>query len=174
MIRFIRSEDAEGICNIYNYYVINTTITFEEKEVSEEEMRRRIDTTAKAYPWYVFEENYQILGYAYATKWKERSAYRFSTESTIYVRNGHTGKGIGAKLYEALLSSLEKQGIHVVLGGIAQPNEASVRLHERLGFSKVGQLSEVGYKLGKWIDVGYWELKLPRKIWNCRDMMGRK
>lgn len=160
MIRDAKIEDAEAICNIYNYYIRNTIITFEEKPVFLEEMKDRISKVTSSLPWFVIEENGIINGYAYATNWKIRSAYRFSVESTVYLQPGSIGKGFGRRLYESLISELRKRSLHSVIGGIALPNENSVALHERLGFQKVAHFSEVGWKFNQWIDVGYWELLL--------------
>jgi len=106
------------------------------------------------------EEDGVVTGYAYASAWKTRSAYRFSVESTVYVAADHCGRGIGTRLYRALIAALREQNVHYVTGGIALPNPASVALHERLGFRKNGHFSEVGFKFGRWVDVGYWELIL--------------
>lgn len=125
------------------------------------EMAQRIAAVAEAdLPWLVMLEDETLVGYAYATKWRVRAAYRYSVESSIYVAAEHAGQGVGRQLYKALLAQLRERDLHLVIGGIAQPNEASVRLHERLGFQKVAHFSEVGLKFGRWIDVGYWQLKL--------------
>ena len=160
MIRSASTDDAAAIVAIYNHFVTTTTITFEETAVSEADMAQRIhDVTAKL-PWLVYELDGQVLGYAYATPWRVRSAYRFSVESTVYVSVDHPHKGIGSSLYRALLDALRALGLQVVLGGIAQPNAASVALHERLGFEKVAHFKHVGRKFDQWIDVGYWQLSL--------------
>ncbi|WP_438498784.1 GNAT family N-acetyltransferase [Alteromonas australica] len=101
-----------------------------------------------------------IIGYAYATKWKERSAYRFSVESTIYLSNEFQGKGLGTVLYASLLNKLKILGINSVIGGVTLPNPASVGLHEKLGMEKVAHFSKVGFKFNQWLDVGYWQLSL--------------
>ncbi len=160
MIRSVYTEDAEAVCSIYNHYVKNTIITFEENPVSKEEMKDRIAKATVSLPWVVWEDNEEIKGYAYARKWKIRSAYRFSVESSIYLQPDFIGKGAGRILYEALISELRNLSLHSVIGGIALPNESSVALHERLGFAKVAHFKEVGWKYGRWIDVGYWELLL--------------
>lgn len=149
-----------AICNIYNHHVLNTMVTFEEEPVSIAEMQQRLETITARYPWLVYEDNSIVAGYAYATQWKTRAAYRHSAETSIYVAEGHTGKGIGRQLYARLLAILKEQGIHAAIGGAALPNAASVKLHEALGFKYVGSFSQVGYKFGKWIDTGYWELVL--------------
>lgn len=156
-LRRIRPEDASGICSIYNYYVTHSICTFEEEPVPVPEMTNRIREILSSYPWLVLEEEGEIRGYIYATKWKSRSAYRYSTELSVYVRHGYQGRGIGKILMERLLQELKASGIHTVIGGIVLPNERSVRLHESFGFQKVAHFSEVGFKFGKWLDVGYWQ-----------------
>ena len=158
MIRSATTEDAAAICAIYNHYVRNTSITFEEEPVSTEDMARRIKDVTGSLAWYVYELDGEVVGYAYASPWRTRCAYRLSVESTVYVSVEHPRKGIGAQLYRALLDDLRARGIHVIIGGIAQPNAASVALHERLGFEKVAHFKQVGRKFAQWIDVGYWEL----------------
>ena len=160
MIRPVTLSDAQALADIYNPYVLGTTITFEEVAVTPEEMASRIDTVTLTLPWFVCEFQGAVAGYAYATPWKARSAYRRTVESAIYVDVDHAHQGIGRRVYESLLAELKTKGIRAVLGGIALPNEASVALHERLGFEKVGQLKEVGWKLNRWVDVGYWERRL--------------
>jgi L-amino acid N-acyltransferase YncA len=158
MIRSASLSDVAAICEIYNHYVAQSCITFEEQPVGRDDMAARISETLTSLPWFVWEEQGIVLGYAYATKWKTRSAYRFSAESTIYLRNDAVGKGVGLRLYERLLADLRSRRIHSVIGGIALPNPASQRLHEKLGFKKVAHFEQVGWKFGQWIDVGYWEL----------------
>ena len=160
MIRTVTPADAAAIISIYNHYVATTAISFEENPVSEEEMAQRIKDVTANMPWFVEEQDGEVVGYAYATPWRVRSAYRFSVESTVYVSPEHSRKGIGARLYQVLLNDLRDTGIHVVLGGIAQPNAASVALHERFGFEKVAHFKDVGRKFEQWVDVGYWELRL--------------
>jgi len=160
MIRNVNIEDAGAICDIYNHYVLNTAITFEEAPVSIKEIQSRIAEVTSSLPWYVSEENGKVIGFAYASKWKSRCAYRFSVESTAYLHPDFIGKGIGRRLYRSLISELRNRSLHGVIGGIALPNEGSVALHERLGFVKVAHFKEVGWKFGQWIDVGYWQLIL--------------
>jgi phosphinothricin acetyltransferase len=160
MIRSATTEDAARIAEIYNHYVLHSTITFEEQSVSIDEMQQRLSEVLPGLPWLVWVEDQIVQGFAYASKWKGRCAYRYSVEATVYLEEGSTGKGIGSKLYKELLAELRSRKIHIVMGGIALPNDASVALHERLGFEKVGQFREVGWKFGNWIDVGYWQLSL--------------
>ena len=160
MIRAVNNSDIPKICEIYNYYIINSIITFEESVVSVDEITNRISEITSDFPWLVYEENGEILGYSYASKWKGRCAYRYSVESTVYLSNSATSKGIGSKLYEELIKQLKQKSIHAIIGGIALPNEKSVALHEKFGFQKVAHFKETGFKFNQWIDVGYWELIL--------------
>ena len=160
MLRQCTPTDAAQICDIYNYYVRETVITFEEAPVLEADMARRIADITPRLPWLVWEENGTIVGYAYATRWKARAAYQQSVESSIYLAQQATGRGLGSRLYTALIAELRQRRLHCVIGGAALPNPASVSLHEKLGFSKVAEFREVGFKFGRWIDVAYWELIL--------------
>lgn len=162
MIRNAKSEDAQSICDIYNYYVLNTIVTFEEDIVIADDMAERINKVSEKYMWLVYEQEGEIIGYAYAGEWKSRCSYRFSVESSVYLKNGFSGNGIGSKLYDALLKELNKTNIHAVIGGISLPNKGSIALHEKFGFEKIAQFKEVGYKFEKWIDVGYWEKIISR------------
>jgi L-amino acid N-acyltransferase YncA len=161
MIRPAEIGDAAAIARIYNHYVLNTIVTFEQLAVSDEQMAGRIQEVLDIpLPWLVAEKNGAIVGFAYAGKWKTRYAYRYSVESTVYLDPAHTGNGLGSALYTGLLEVLRKHSVHSVMGGIAQPNPGSVALHEKVGFQKVAHLKEVGFKADKWIDVGYWQILL--------------
>ena len=162
MIRRVVPADARAISSIYNYYVNNTDISFEEKPVSINEMEKRIRETTAEYPWFVAEKEGSILGYAYTNKYRERSAYRYTAELTIYIKNGEEGKGLGAELMKRVIEETRKKNIHTLISAIAIPNERSVTIHEKFGFKKVGHLKDVGFKLDRWIDVGYWELVLTK------------
>ena len=157
MIRAATIADAAAIAKIYNHYITQTIVTFEEEEIGAEEMGKRIREIIDKFPFLVFEVSGQVLGYAYASPWKSRCAYRFSVESTIYLSPEAVGAGIGTALYSALMKKLEELNLHSIIGGVALPNDASVALHVKLGFEKVAEFREVGFKFGKWIDVGYWE-----------------
>jgi L-amino acid N-acyltransferase YncA len=163
MIRPVTEHDAGALCAIYNHYVDNTVVTFEEVCVDAAEFRARIAKVRGAgLPWLVAEDNGAIVGYAYAGAWRERSAYRFTVETSVYLAAAHTGKGLGTRLYQALFTELRKTPAHAVIGGIALPNAASIALHEKLGMRKVAQFNEVGFKFGRWIDVAYWQLELGK------------
>lgn len=161
MLRAATPADAAAIAGIYNHYILNTIVTFEEEVLPVEEMARRItETLADGNPWFVWEEDGRILGYAYADKWKSRCSYRFSVEATVYLDPAATGRGLGTKLYTTLIDRYRNTRIHAIIGGVALPNEASAALHEKLGFKKIAHFKEVGWKFDQWIDVGYWELIL--------------
>lgn len=159
MIRTAIPSDAELIAQIYNHYVVNTVVTFEEASVSVQTMSDRINETLdENLPWLVAEDtNNQLIGYAYASKWKGRCAYRYSVEVTVYLSPDVTAKGVGTKLYEALFKELKNRSYHVAMGGISLPNPASVGLHEKFGMQKVAHFKEVGFKFDQWVDVGYWQ-----------------
>lgn len=160
-IRPAQLADARGICAIYNDYVATTTITFEEDAVPDSEMAGRIlEVTSAGLPWLVAVLEGRVVGYAYATKWRARPAYRHSVETTIYLDQEVFGHGVGGSLYRRLLDELRTCGLHTAIAGIAQPNPRSVALHERLGFRKVAHFSEVGHKMGRWVDVAYWQIDL--------------
>lgn len=165
LIRPVRPEDGHAIADIYNPYVRDTDISFETEPVSAEEIMGRIARVTADYPWIVYESDGDVLGYAYAARWKERTAYRYCAETTIYLRSGYGGRGLGAQLYQALLARLPDHDVKIALGCIALPNFASVALHEKLGFVATGIIPAVGFKFGRWIDIGYWrkELTNPRE-----------
>jgi L-amino acid N-acyltransferase YncA len=160
MIRQVKDSDADAMCRIYNKYIVSTRITFEETPLQVDDMVSRIKNITQNYPWLVYEENGRVIGYTYASKWKERSAYRYSVETGIYIDSDYVGKGIGTILKGELLKALREKSIHSVICGIALPNQASIALCEKYRFEKIAHFKEVGYKLGEWVDVGYWELIL--------------
>lgn len=160
-VRSALEADAAAVARIYNYYIQNTVITFEEQPVSVQAMVTRVsEVQGQSLPWLVAEVRNDVVGFAYAHKWKLRSAYRHSVETTIYLEPGHEGRGVGTTLYSALLPILRDRGIHVAIGGAALPNEASAALHEKLGFERVATFRQIGFKLDRWIDVAYWQLVL--------------
>lgn len=160
-VRAARPADADALAQIYNHYIRETVVTFEEAPLDAPTMAARLqETTAVSLPWLVAEAGGAVIGYAYASRWKGRCAYRYSVESTVYLDPARTGGGVGTRLYAALLDELRARSLHAVIGGIALPNPASVALHEKLGFCKVAHFEEVGFKFGRWIDVGYWQLRI--------------
>jgi L-amino acid N-acyltransferase YncA len=162
LIRAATAADAAALARIYDHYVAHTIVTFEEAAVGADEMAARLaETAAASLPWLVADTPTGVRGYAHASRWKGRCAYRHSAEVTVYVEDGYAGQGLGSQLYAALFPQLAALGCHVLIGGIALPNAASIALHEKFGLRRVGLLSEVGFKFGRWIDVGYWQLTLP-------------
>jgi len=160
-VRPANQDDAARIAGIYNHYILNSVVTFEEQPVTAGDLAARIaEIGAAGLPWLVTDTENGIAGYAYASKWKGRCAYRYAVETTVYVAPEMQGQGIGTQLYAELLDLLRARSMHAALGGIALPNAASVALHEKAGFGKVAHLREVGYKFERWIDVGYWEIML--------------
>ncbi|TVZ56237.1 phosphinothricin acetyltransferase [Lutibacter sp. Hel_I_33_5] len=158
MLRNVTLQDAEAIKEIYNYYVETSVANLEEHIVDLTYIENQIETITKDFPWLVFEDENEIVGFAYASSWKNRSGYNKTAQVTVYLKNDVTKKGIGSQLYKQLIDRLEKTDLHVLIGGISLPNEASVRLHEKFGFEKVAHFKQTGFKFNKWVDVGYWQL----------------
>ena len=160
-IRKARLDDAHAICNIYNYYIENTVVTFETTSVSEIEMRQRMEEVFNGgHLFYVGEINGKIIGYYYTHRWNNRFAYSTTVEESIYLDKNATGKGYGTLLFEHLLKHINKDKTHVLIAGICIPNESSVRLHEKFGFKQVSCMKEIGKKFDQWRDVGHWQLIL--------------
>ncbi len=156
-----RPTDAVSIAQIYNHYILNTTVTFEEETVKADEIARRMSAIdEQRLPWLVAENSSGIQGYAYATRWRSRTAYRHSVEVTVYVDHQSVGIGLGTTLYQGLFQRLRHRQVQVAIGGITLPNEASIALHEKLGMRKVAHFEEVGFKFGRYLDVGYWQTTL--------------
>ncbi len=160
MIRSATPDDAVAIAAIYNHYVLHTCVTFEEEPVSTAEMQRRIADIMATYPWLVYEQNGVVEGYAYVHQWHTRKSYRRSVETTIYLDVNKLGGGRGTRLYAELIRQVRDAGLHCAIGGVSLPNQGSVALHEKLGFTKVAHYREVGWKFDTWIDVAYWQLML--------------
>lgn len=161
-IRSVELDDAQDLCAIYNPYITDTAITFEETPIDPSEMKRRIvRVREESLPWLCATINHKLAGYAYAALWRERSAYRFTVESTIYLSPEYTGRGLGKNLYSVLLERIRTAGKRNVIAVITLPNPASIALHENLGFIKTAHFPEVGFKFNRWLDVGYWQLSFP-------------
>lgn len=157
-IREINSSDAPELLAIYAHYVEHTAVSFETEVPHLDEFSHRLASISQSHPFLVGLWNGQIVGYAYASAWKSRQAYFQTVESSIYIRPDLRGDGLGSNLYRTLLKQIEEAGYHTVLAGISLPNPESVGFHEKLGFQRSGVLREVGYKFGKRIDVGYWQM----------------
>ncbi len=181
-IRLATPADAAGCLAIYRPFVESSHTTFETDVPSLDEFVRRIEATLAVRPWIVAEEDGRIAGYTYSSPIKDRIAYQWSVEVAIYVAEGMRGRGVGRALYDALFRCLAGQGFVNAIGIIALPNDASIRLHESLGFVKVSHLKEIGFKFGKWHDSGWWQKRLaslpanppaPRPLAHCRDDVER-
>jgi L-amino acid N-acyltransferase YncA len=159
-LRVARPGDAEAISEIYAPYVRDTVISFEIEAPDATEIQRRIAATLATHPWLVAETSGRVAGYAYASQHRTREAYRWACDVAVYLSASAQGKGLGSLLYTELLEVLVKQGFRHAFGGIALPNAASVALHEKMGFHHLGTYSKVGFKLGRWHDVGWWQLSL--------------
>jgi phosphinothricin acetyltransferase len=159
-IRIARQDDSPAIAEIYAPIVAYTHISFELEPPGSDEMWGRMSKAIENHVGLVAEEAGTVVGYAYASKYREKPAYKWSTESTIYVRDSARGKGVGSGLYKTLLRILAAQNYRQVYGGIALPNAASIALHEAVGFKHIGINPEAGYKLGRWHDLGWWSFQL--------------
>jgi L-amino acid N-acyltransferase YncA len=159
-LRAATPDDSAAIAEIYAPFVRGSAVSFETEPPGAGAIRVRIEAGGGLYPWLVGEEEGIILGYAYAARFRERPAYRFAVETSVYLRDGAAGRGLGRQLYEPLLAILEDQGFTQAIAAITLPNEASIRLHERLGFERAGTYRQVGWKLGAWHDVGLWQRAL--------------
>jgi phosphinothricin acetyltransferase len=159
MIRNVCAADVPALVDLYNHYILHSPATFEEEVIDAGAMGDRVKAVQQlGLPWLVAQDGAAVVGYAYANRWRERSAYRHSVETTVYVAPEHTGCGWGRQLYLALFDGLRQSDVHAALGGITLPNPASVALHEKMGMRKVAHFEEVGFKQGQWLDVGYWQI----------------
>lgn len=160
-IRTATPADAAAVSAIYDPIVRDTTISFETDPPGETEMQARIEKTLASLPWLVAEDAAgTVCGYAYASKHRERAAYQWSVDVTVYVREDQRGQGVGRALYERLLPLLAELGYCQAFAGIALPNAGSVGLHEAMGFQAIGVYRNVGFKHGAWRDVGWWQKTL--------------
>lgn len=159
-IRRATADDAERIAEIYNWYVLNTIITFETEVVSPQDMRQRIQDISHTHDWLVGEVDQTICGYAYYGAFRARAAYQHTVESTIYLAQESVGHGFGKALYPQLLESIRSHGFREVVGVIALPNPQSIALHRKVGFTEIGILMNVGYKFGQYIDVALWQMSV--------------
>jgi phosphinothricin acetyltransferase len=156
-------DDAAAVRAIYAPFVETTAVTFESEVPPVQEIRARISTTLRRFPWLAAERAGAVVGYAYASTWRSRAAYRWAVETTVYLRDDARGQGVGHAIYGPLLACIRLQGFRLALAGITLPNPASVSLHEAFGFRPVSVYRACGHKLGAWHDVGMWELELaPR------------
>ncbi len=160
MIRDVQPKDSKGIATIYNEYVLHSTATFEEKPVSEQTIQERLAEISTNFPFLVFEENSEIVAYAYAHKWKEKDAYKYTLETTVYVAPKYQKKGIGLKLMQMLIDECKTKNYKALIACITKDNKGSIALHKKLGFFQVSDFKSVGLKFGKLLDVCDYELLL--------------
>jgi len=159
-VRTATEQDGPAIAAIYAPYVSDTAISFEETPPTATEMSERVRATLSTHPFLVFQEAGAVVAYAYASRHRDRAAYRWSVDVAIYAAPRVHRHGIGRALYSRLFEILERQGFHSAYAGITRPNEKSIGLHEAVGFQHVGTYDEVGFKLGRWWDVGWWRRPL--------------
>lgn len=159
-VRLATINDTRQIREIYAPSILGAATSFETEVPSAEEMQSRIETILKKYPWIVCAVDEKIAGYVYASKHRDREAYQWSCECSIYMNNDFKGKGIGKELYQLLFQILKLQGFRNVYAGISLPNEASVHIHEKCGFKHFATYENIGYKFGNWHTVGWWKLQI--------------
>lgn len=160
ILRVATIHDAASILEIYKPYIENTSFTFETEVPSLQVFQNRIEDYLHNWPWLVCEDSGVITGYAYGAKYRERSAYQWCVETSIYIHDDYQKLGIGKALYESLLEILKIQGYRNIYAVINLPNEKSVKFHESCGFSFFAMYPNVGYKLGQWKNVGWWQINL--------------
>jgi phosphinothricin acetyltransferase len=153
-------RDAAACAAIYAPYVTDTVISLEERPPTPAEFADRIIRTIETHPWLVAQDADDVIAFAYATRHRERASYRWATDVTVYVHGDHHRRGLGRALYQALFDLLAEQGYRIACAGVTLPNQASVGLHESLGFQPVGVYRRIGWKMGAWHDVGWWQLEL--------------
>ena len=160
MIRRVELQDSKAIADIYNEYIMHSVATFETESLEEEEMRSRIIEIFTSFPYWVYETDGRVVGYCYAHTWKQRAAYKYTLETTVYVSSGYVGKGIGKALMQKLIDECRESGYHALIACITSGNEASSSLHLKLGFKQVSFFEQVGSKFGRWLDVADYQLLL--------------
>ena len=159
-VRLASLADAAQLLGIYSPSIVGSSISFETELPSVKEMQSRISTILRKYPWIVCEINGSVAGYVYASKHRDREAYQWSCECSVYVKQALKGNGIAKELYGLLFHILKLQGFRNVYAGITLPNDGSIHLHEKCGFEKFAVYENVGYKLGNWHSVGWWKLRI--------------
>lgn len=157
MIRDYQKKDLKVVTEIFNYYVENHTCTFQLKPFTLDDIAEKANSIQKTYPFLILEENNKVMGFAYGSRWRGKEAYDLSVETTIYLKPGIKGQGFGTQLYSQLIKNLKTKGFHLLIGGLTLPNTASIRLHEKLGFEKVGEFKDAGWKFDQWHTVSFWQ-----------------
>ena len=159
-VRIASTEDAAALLAIYQPYIQQTAFTFETEVPTEDEFKKRIEKYLEKYPWLVAEINGRIAGYVYGSVHREREAYQWTCECSVYIHDDFKGRRMGAELYDVLFRILRLQGFRNVYAGITIPNEPSEKLHQKLGFEKFAEYENIGFKFGSWHNVGWWRLVL--------------
>lgn len=160
MIRVATGSDAAAFHDIYAPHVLTGAATFETALPGVHAMRERVLGRLDQYPWLVWEDGGDVLAYAYASRFRERAAYDWIAETSVYVRPDAQRRGIARRLYGALLETMHLQGLHQAMGVITLPGAVSVAAHEAMGFAPAGVWRQAGFKLGRWWDVGVWQKTL--------------
>jgi L-amino acid N-acyltransferase YncA len=154
------AQDSTACSAIYEPYVSGTAISFEERTPDARELAARIERIQRTHPWLVAEDSGEVIGYAYGCPHRQRAAYRWTAEVSVYVPHEYHHRGVGRALYSELLELLRSQGFYMACAGVTLPNDASVGFHESFGFIAVGVYRRIGFKFGRWWDVGWWQLGL--------------
>ena len=160
IIRPATVSDAASILEIYTPYILNTAFTFETDVPALQDFEHRINTYQENWPWLVYEDEGGIAGYAYGTKHRERAAYQWCVESSVYLNEKYQQKGIAKKLYDTLFEILKYPGCRNVYAGITLPNDKSISFHKKFGFTCLADYENIGYKLERWNTVSWWQLQL--------------
>jgi phosphinothricin acetyltransferase len=160
VIRPAGVDDFPAIAELTNVFIRSTAIHFAFAPITDSDLVEQWRETERRYPWLTAEIDGSFAGYAKAGPWRTRSAYQWTAEAGIYIQSEYHGRGVGKRLYSALIAELRQRGFHSVIGGMTMPNEASVRLHQSLGFEYVGTFRQAGFKLDQWHDVAFWQLRL--------------
>lgn len=160
IIKIAESSHIREILDIYTPSIIESHTSFEYQVPSLQEMRKRVEETLQFYPWIIMESSTGVVGYAYATRFRKRKAYDWVCETSVYVHSNAQSTGVGSQLYSVLLKVLSAQGIQQCIAGVALPNDNSIKFHEKHGFKYLGSFKKVGFKMERWVDVGFWQLEL--------------
>lgn len=158
------ARDATACAAIYAPHVEDGVASLEERAPTPEEMADRIRITSQLYPWLVAEIDGEVAGYAYAGRHRDRASYRWAADVTVYISAAHQRRGVGRALYGELFPLLAAQGVYEACAGITLPNDASVGLHEAMGFQPIGVYRDIGFKFGQWRDVGWWQKTLRERV----------
>ena len=158
MIRKYHPKDLQSIVDILNYYVKNDACIFQVEPYTFDEIEKKFEIIQATYPIFIEEKDNKVAAFAYGARWRDKPAYAKSVETTIYIHPDYLHTGIGESLYRKLIETLTQMNFHLLVAGMTMPNPGSQRLHEKLGFERVGEFKEAGMKFGKWHNVGFWQM----------------